>query len=190
MTNELLKLAEDYARHLVAVDFWSGKVTASAVLAPAYEAKGRLEAFAAALASQAAEPASDVLGYLAFQGDECVFFKTMQALKVGTARWYPKVSRIVPVVEPRTPPAPPAGISPAPLAGTSDGWEVIGWEYRWLDTANKPNRWSAWERCRARNIHMNTDKDFADEIQAYIDMGNPYELRTLYIRVSGEGEGA
>jgi hypothetical protein len=93
--------------------------------------------------------------------------------------------------------APPAGISPAPLAGTSDGWEVIGWEYRWLDTANKPNRWSAWERCRARNIHMNTDKDSADEIQAYIDMGNPYELRTLYARaalsqgdVSGEGEGS
>jgi hypothetical protein len=66
MTNELLKLAEDYARHLVAVDFWSGKVTASAVLAPAYEAKGRLEAFAAALA------------------------------------------------------APPAGISPAPLAGSGE----------------------------------------------------------------------
>jgi len=47
--SELLKLVEDYARHLVAVDFWSGKVKASAILTPAYEARARLEAFAAAL---------------------------------------------------------------------------------------------------------------------------------------------
>ena len=78
-------------------------------------------------------------------------------------------------------PAVPETLTDAEKA-PSDGLEVIGWEYRWLDTANTPNRWSAWERCRARNVHMNTDKDFAEEIQAYIEMGNRYELRTLYAR--------
>jgi hypothetical protein len=56
--SELLKLAEDYARHLVAVDFWSGKVIASAVLTPAYEARERLEAFAAALATPVSQTAA------------------------------------------------------------------------------------------------------------------------------------
>lgn len=41
--NDIMKLVEDYARHLVAVDFWSGKVKNSVILDPAYAAKKRLE---------------------------------------------------------------------------------------------------------------------------------------------------
>lgn len=39
----LMVLVEDYARHLVKVDFWSGTQKNSSVLTPAYEAKKRLE---------------------------------------------------------------------------------------------------------------------------------------------------
>lgn len=41
---EGMALAEAYAHHLVAVDFWSGKVQNSALLDPAYKAKAALEA--------------------------------------------------------------------------------------------------------------------------------------------------
>jgi len=39
----LMELVEDYARHLVKVDFWSGKVKNSCYLTPAYDAKAKLE---------------------------------------------------------------------------------------------------------------------------------------------------
>lgn len=64
--------------------------------------------------------------------------------------------------------------------GASAGLVLIGWEYRHLDIANTPNRWSEWERCRARNRHTSTDEDFANEIRAYIKSGFNYEVRELY----------
>jgi hypothetical protein len=51
----LLALAEDYAKHLVAVDFWSGKVVASVLLDAAYASKARLESFARHLAPASAQ---------------------------------------------------------------------------------------------------------------------------------------
>lgn len=39
----LMPLADDYAAKLRDVDFWSGKAKSSALLGPAYEAKGKLE---------------------------------------------------------------------------------------------------------------------------------------------------
>jgi hypothetical protein len=43
MKNEILIQVEDYAKKLHAVDYWSGEVKSSAILAPAYEATANLQ---------------------------------------------------------------------------------------------------------------------------------------------------
>lgn len=58
--------------------------------------------------------------------------------------------------------------------------EAVAWDYRHLDTANTPNKWSEWTRCEPRNPYTDTAKDYADEIQRYIDRGYKYQLRALY----------
>lgn len=78
-----------------------------------------------------------------------------------------------------------AATQPSAAAGDGQGLQLIGWEYRHLDTANTPNRWSEWERCRARNRHTSTDEDFAQEIRAYIKSGFNYEVREIYAAAPG-----
>lgn len=40
---DILIMIEDYAKHLHAVDYWSGKVKSSSILNPAYEVRAKLE---------------------------------------------------------------------------------------------------------------------------------------------------